>query len=64
MANRRRLDPQVVHKLVEKYFGGIPAQPKPKAPNVDEPEQTKEKYLKVDDPHAQNAGILDGLESA
>lgn len=50
-------DPQVVHKLVEKYFGGIPAQPKPKAPNVAEPEQTKEKYLKVEDPHAQMPGF-------
>ena len=46
-------DPVVVHKMVEKYFASIPAQPKPALPNVAEVPQTKEKYVKVDDPHAQ-----------
>lgn len=47
------IDPVATRKMVEKYFGNIPAQPKPKAPQVAEPEQTKEKYVKVDDAHAQ-----------
>lgn len=47
------VDASQIHKLVEKYFATIPAQPSPPQPDVSEPVQTKAKYLKVDDPHAQ-----------
>jgi zinc protease len=47
------VDPNQIHTWVEKYFGTIPAQPQPAKPDVAEPVQTKEKYLKVDDQHAQ-----------
>ena len=40
-------------KLVEKYFASIPSQPAPARPDLSEPEQTKEKYLKVEDQHAK-----------
>jgi len=38
--------------LVHKYFDSIPAQPIPATPSVAESVQQKDKYLKVDDPHA------------
>ena len=47
------IDVAQVHTLVEKYFGTIPAQPLPAKPDVTEPDQTKGKYLKVDDPHTR-----------
>jgi zinc protease len=51
------IDPAAVHKMVEKYFGTIPRQPQPAAPQIAEPTQTTPKYLKVDDPHAQMPGF-------
>jgi zinc protease len=56
-------DPAVVHKLVEKYFGSIPAQPKPKAPDVAESQQTREKYARVEDQHAQMPGFWMGWKA-
>ncbi len=47
------IDSKHVHELVEKYFGTIPRQTKPAAPDVAEPVQQKAKYEKVEDPHAQ-----------
>lgn len=47
------IDPKQMHVLVEKYFGSIPKQSKPAVPNVSEPPQTKPKYEKVEDKHAQ-----------
>ncbi len=47
------VDANQIHKLVEKYFATIPAQPIPTKPDVSEPEQKQAKYLKVDDLHAQ-----------
>lgn len=47
------IDAGNAQKLVEKYFGDIPSHPIPPTPTVAEPEQTKAKYAKVDDPHAQ-----------
>lgn len=37
---------------VEKYFGSIPSQDPPPKPDVDEPVQSKAKYAKVQDKHA------------
>ncbi len=42
-----------MQKLVEKYFASIPSAPSPAKPNVSEPKQTKEKYLKLTDQHAK-----------
>jgi predicted Zn-dependent peptidase len=47
------VDSKQVRELVNKYFGTIPAQKLPGKPDVAEKPQTKQKYLKVDDPHAQ-----------
>lgn len=47
------VDANQIHKLVEKYFATIPPQAKPPVPGVEEPVQTKAKYEKVMDPHAQ-----------
>jgi zinc protease len=38
---------------IEKYFGGIPAQPAPPAPDMTEPKQTAERRKTVEDPLAQ-----------
>lgn len=46
-------DAKQMHGLVEKYFASIPKQTKPPVPNVDEPTQSKAKYEKVEDHHAQ-----------
>lgn len=46
-------NPADAQKLVEKYFATIPAQKAPGKPNVTEPAQTKAKYAKDEDPHAQ-----------
>jgi predicted Zn-dependent peptidase len=42
-----------MEKLVNKYFASIPSAPAPAQPDVLEPKQTKEKYLKLADKHAQ-----------
>jgi len=42
-----------MQKKVEKYFSSIPRQPAPPKPELAESQQTKEKYAKVEDPHAQ-----------
>jgi zinc protease len=42
-------DSNEMKKLVEKYFGSIPRQPAPAKPDVTEPAQSKQKYLKVED---------------
>lgn len=47
------VDSNNMHKLVEKYFGTIARQPELPTPDVREPVQTKQKYLKVEDNHAQ-----------
>ncbi len=51
------VDPNQIHRWVEKYFASIPAQPEPAKPDVSEPAQSKEKYLKVEDQHAQLPGF-------
>lgn len=52
-----------IEKLVKKYFGSIPRQPQPVAPVVSEPEQSKSKYLKVQDAHAQMPGFWIGFKA-
>jgi len=47
------VDAGKLEPLVQKYFSTIPSQPKPSLPDVSEPPQTKPKYLKVEDQHAQ-----------
>lgn len=47
------IDANEMEKLVRKYFASIPSQPIPAKPDVAEPAQTKEKYLKVPDQHAK-----------
>lgn len=46
-------DCEQMQKLVEKYFATIPDVPPPAKPDVNEPPQTKEKYLQVTDEHAK-----------
>jgi zinc protease len=38
---------------IEKYFGSIPAQPAPPAPDMNEPKQTAERLKTIEDPLAQ-----------
>jgi zinc protease len=47
------VDANQLEPLVRKYFGSIPRQPAPPRPQLSEQPQTKSKYLKVDDPHAE-----------
>ena len=47
------VDPNQIHKWVEKYFATIPSVPQPAKPDVSEPVQSKAKYLQVEDQHAQ-----------
>lgn len=47
-------------KLVQQYFGDIPAQPQPKRPDMTEPERTAGKTETVKDPHAQVPGLIVG----
>lgn len=47
------IDPDKMQKLITKYFATIPAAPGPAKPDVAEPEQTKDKFLKVEDEHAK-----------
>jgi predicted Zn-dependent peptidase len=42
-----------VLQKIEKYFGGIPSQPAPPAPNMSEPKQARERRKTLDDPLAQ-----------
>lgn len=46
-------NPTQAKSLVNKYFASIPRQPIPKPPSFAEEAQTKPKYVKVDDHHAQ-----------
>jgi len=46
-------DSDQMQKLVEKYFASIPGAPLPERPDLTEPVQTKQKYLKVTDEHAK-----------
>jgi zinc protease len=46
-------NPTQAKALVNKYFSSIPSQPIPATPSVSEPAQTKAKYVKVEDRHAQ-----------
>ena len=46
-------DANQMEALVRKYFASIPSQPTPAKPDVAEPLQNKEKYLKVADQHAK-----------
>lgn len=46
-------DANEMQKLVEKYFASIPKQAAPPKPEVSEPKQSKAKYDKVEDAHAQ-----------
>jgi zinc protease len=47
-------------KLVETYFGDIPAQPKPKPPDLTEPEQPKPRSKVYHDQHARVPGVVIG----
>jgi zinc protease len=46
-------DPKVAMAKIEKYFGGIPAQPAPKPVDMTEPAQTAERRATLDDNFAQ-----------
>ncbi len=52
-----------MEKLVKKYFASIPRQPSPPKPEVAEPEQTKAKFLQVDDPHARLPALCLGWKA-
>lgn len=47
-------------KLVEQYFGQIPAQPQPKHPDLAEPPQTAPRVLEYKDPLARVPGVVIG----
>ncbi|MBZ0185754.1 MAG: insulinase family protein, partial [Candidatus Obscuribacterales bacterium] len=47
------VDAQEIEKLVEKYFASIERGKTPPRPVVEEPQQTKPKYLKIKDAHAK-----------
>src|SRR5437879_2522614 len=47
-------------KLVETYFGDIPSQPKPKPPDLTEPEQPKPRSQVYPDQHARVPGVVIG----
>jgi zinc protease len=47
-------------RLVEQYFGNIPAQPQPKRPDMTEPVRTEGKMATVLDQHARVPGIIVG----
>jgi predicted Zn-dependent peptidase len=46
-------DPKVAMQKIEKYFGNIPSQPPPPAPDMTEPPQKGERRKTLDDPLAQ-----------
>ncbi len=47
-------------KLVQQYFGDIPAQPQPKRPDFTEPVRAEGKTQTVPDPHARVPGVIVG----
>jgi len=54
------VDVAEVKKMVEKHFGGIPAQPKPPAPDLSEPAQTQEKRVSQKDKLANLPALATG----
>ncbi|MBZ5514836.1 MAG: insulinase family protein [Acidobacteriia bacterium] len=52
------VDPQVALEKVKKYFGSIPSQPIPKAPDLSEPEHYGERREVIDDPLARLPMVL------
>jgi len=48
-------------QLVETYFGDIPSQPKPKPPDLTEPEQPKPRSQVYHDQHARVPGLVIGF---
>lgn len=56
-------DPKVAMAKIEKYFGGIPAQPAPKPVDMTEPEQTAERRATIDDSFAQLPRIDIGFKT-
>jgi predicted Zn-dependent peptidase len=57
------VDANQMQHLVEKYFSSIPRQPQAEKPDVSEPVQTKPKYVKVTDAHAQLPGFWIGFKA-
>ena len=56
-------DANKMQTQIEKYFASIPEQPAPAKAEVTEPVQTKPKYLKVEDAHAQLPGFWLGWKA-
>jgi predicted Zn-dependent peptidase len=54
------VDVNEVKKMVDKHFSGIPAQPKPPAPNLTEPPQTQEKRISQKDKLANLPALATG----
>ena len=52
------IDPQVALEKAKKYFGAIPSQPIPKAPDLSEPEHYGERREVIDDPLARLPMVL------
>ena len=52
------VDPQVALEKAKKYFGAIPSQPIPKAPDLSEPEHYGERREVIDDPLARLPMLL------
>jgi predicted Zn-dependent peptidase len=53
-------EPAEARALVEKYFASIPAQPRPAAPDVAEPEEVSARYELYRDPFAQLPALMLG----
>jgi predicted Zn-dependent peptidase len=51
------VDAAKLKPLIEKYFATIPSQPAPARPDLTEPMQKQQKYLRVEDQHAQAPGF-------
>src|SRR5258708_4547726 len=54
------VDTNEVKKMVDKHFAGIPAQPKPPAPDLSEPPQTQERRLSQKDKLANLPALVTG----
>ncbi len=54
------LDPAAARKLVEDYFGDIPAQPQPKHPDLSEPAEVTPRAEQYRDPLAQVPAVVIG----
>ena len=54
------VDVNEVKKMVDKHFAGIPAQPKPPAPDLSEPPQTQEKRISQKDKLANLPALATG----